>query len=187
MTADIIVIAVIGLSAFIGYIRGFIKSVSKLCCWIIAIILGKILNPYVSGFVKDSFLGEFIREKINEKASGLIPEELPLFFRRTGEATVNGIADTVTEIVSVLLIVIITFIIANLILKALNIVVKLPVISTANKFLGIVAGFVTGVLVVYLVLGLISAFGVHDGQEWLEQSIIAYTMYRHNIFMNFIF
>lgn len=187
MISDILIVAGIALSAYIGYKRGFVKNVSKLCCWIISIVVAKILNPYITEFVKQSFIGEFIQKNFEETSQSLIPEELPSFFHQAGETTANGLADTVIGIVSIILIVVITFVVANFIVGALSFIAKFPLISTADRLLGFVSGILTGVLIVYLVLSFITVFNVQEAHKWFEQSIIAYTMYRHNIFMNLIF
>ena len=64
MIADIIVIALIAFFAYIGYKKGFVKTVSKLCCLIIAVVVAKILHPIISVYVNESALGDFIRNKI---------------------------------------------------------------------------------------------------------------------------
>ena len=184
--ADIIVVAIVVISLIIGYKRGFVKSISKLICWVVAIFVAKLLNPIVSGFIKNSTMGEAITEKFSEGTQSLIPENMPQFIAGTGEGIALGLADVVISIVSVLIVVIATYIIANILVKVFNLVAKLPVISFVNRLLGAFAGLATGVIIVYLLLALVVVFNVSECQEMIDKSIIAYTLYRHNIFINFI-
>ena len=184
--ADIIVVAIMVISLVIGYKRGFLKSVSKLFCWIIAIIVAKFLNPTVSQFVSKSFIGEFIKQKFSETSQSLLPENIPQFIAGTGEGIAVGLADVVIGIVSILIVVVATYIIANLLVGALNIVAKLPVISFANRILGGLSGLAIGIIVVYVLMTLVVVFNVDECQEMIDKSIIAYTMYRHNVFIDFI-
>lgn len=184
--ADLIVVAIVGISLILGYKRGFVKSVSKLFCWIIAIVVAKFLNPQVSGFIANSFVGDFIRGKFNETSKSIMPENIPEFIAGTGEGIAVELADVVIGIVSVLVVVVATYIIANLLVRALNIVTKLPVISFANRILGGFSGLVIGIVIVYVLLSLVVVFNITECQEYIDKSIIAYTMYRHNIFIDFI-
>ena len=54
--ADIVVLAIIGLFAFISYKRGFVKTISKLVSWIIAVVVARAINPVVTEFIKKSFI-----------------------------------------------------------------------------------------------------------------------------------
>ena len=128
--ADIIVVAIMVISLVIGYKRGFLKSVSKLFCWIIAIVVAKFLNPTVSQFVAKSFIGEFIKQKFSETSRSLLPENIPQFIVGTGEGIAVELADVLMTLVVV--------------------------------------------------------FNIGECQEMIDKSIIAYTMYRHNVFIDFI-
>ena len=185
--ADIIVVAVILVSAIIGYKRGFIKSISKLLCWIIAITVAKFLNPVISGFVKNSVIGEAINKNFNETSQAIIPAEISWLVTDTGEELASGMADVVIDALSFLIVVIITYIIANLLVKSLNLVAKLPMISFVNRTLGLITGFVIGVIIVYGLLAVVEIFDISECKELIDMSVVAYTMYRHNIFANFIF
>ncbi len=186
MIADIIVVILIAFSAYRGYKRGFVKTISKLCCLVISIIVAKLLHPIINVYVMESSLGEFINEKISAQTDSVF-NGMPSFLHTAGEHTANGIADSVVNIVTILLIIVITYFIAKLIVNALNIIAKFPVISLFNRLLGFGAGFFVGAFVVYLVLSILIIADVQGVNKWLENSIIAYTMYRENILMNLIF
>lgn len=180
---DIIVVGIIGLCTYISYKRGFVKSVSKLCCWVVSVIVAKFLSPYVSGFVRESFVGDYINNKMAEA----VGENVSVFVRQVSEYTAEGATDVAVSIISVLLIIIITYFIANFIVGALNIVAKIPVISSADRFLGLVTGLVTGFFIVYLVLAVMVVADVQGVDMWIDSSVVAYHMFRHNILLDLIF
>ena len=184
--ADIIVVALIAFSAYFGYKRGLVKTVSRLCCIVISIIVAKLLHPVVSVYVAESSLGDFIREKVSEQ-TGSAFENLPFFMQEAGEYTANSIADSVVSIVTILLIIVVTYVVSKLIVNALNLVAKFPVISLFNRLLGLVAGLGVGVLVVCIVISILAITNPQGIQNWLEDSVIAYTMYRENVLINLIF
>ena len=183
MLADLIGAGIVILSIFIGYKRGFVKSVSKVCCWIISIIIAKFLNPYVTDFVKTTFVGDYIKDKITESMGN----DLPIFLRQASEYTAESITNTVVGIISVILIIVVAYIVANFIIGALNIVSKMPVLSTLNEFLGGVCGLATGIFIVYLVLAIMVVADINGADIWIENSIAIYHMYRHNFLLNMIF
>ncbi len=187
MIADIIVIAIALLSAYMGYKRGFIKTISRLCCIVISFIVAKFLNPYVSAYVRESFIGDFIYEKIANSADAALGENIPLFMKKAGEYTANGIADTAVSIVSVLAIIIVTYLVANFIVGALNVVAKFPVISFFNKICGLATGVFTGILITYILMAIASVSDFALVNKWFDGSAVAYKMYTDNILMNLFF
>lgn len=182
MVADVILAAVIGVFGYIGYKRGFVVTISKLCCWVIAAIVAKILNPYVSDFVRKTIIGEYI----NEKVAGMVGDDVPAFILQISKHTAEDVTGVVVGIISVLVIIIITFLLANFIMGALKIVKKLPVISSLDTFLGLVSGLATGIFAVYLVLGIFVIVDVQTVDTWIDSSIVAYHMYRHNALFDLI-
>lgn len=185
MIADIIVIALIAFFAYIGYKKGFVKTVSKLCCLIIAVVVAKILHPIISVYVNESALGDFIRNKISVKADSALGD-MPMFLLDAGNQAVNSVADSVISIITILLIIVVTYFASKIIVMALNLVAKFPGISFFNKLSGFVVGAVVGVFVVYLVISVLVITDSANVQKWLEDSVIAYTMYRENFLLNLI-
>ena len=186
MTADIIVVALIVLSAYMGYKKGLVKTLSKLCCLIVSIIVAKLLHPIISVYVKESSLGNFINEKISAQTEAVF-DGMPSFLQKAGDFTANSIADSVVSVVTILLIIVVTYFVAKFIVNALNIVAKFPIISTFNRLLGFGAGFFVGIFMVYLIISILVVTDAQGVHKWLENSVIAYTMYRENILMNIIF
>ena len=185
MLADIIIIAFIVLSAYFGYKKGFVRTVSKLISFIISIILAKKLHPIITAYIRNSFIGEFINSKIADKTDSIITDSAPLFIQNAGHSTVNEITDTIVTVLTIVFIIIITFIAVYFLIKALDLVSRLPVISWFNHLAGFVAGFFWGILWVYILLALIAV--INTDISWLENSSIAITMFKDNYLMNIIY
>ena len=185
MVADIIVVVIVAFSVYMGYKKGLVKTLSKLCCLIVSVIVAKFLHPVISVYVMESSLGDFINEKISAQTDSAF-DGMPEFLQEAGNYTATDIADSVVSVLTILLIVIITYFASKLIVSALKIVAKLPVISTFNRFTGMIAGFFMGVFFVYLIMSVLVIADVQGVQKCIEDSVIAYTMYRENILMKFI-
>ena len=185
MLADIIIIAFMVLSAYFGYKKGFVKTVSKLISFVVSIILAKNLHPVISGYIRNSFIGDFINSKITDKAESIINESAPSFIQNAGHSKVNEITDMIVTVVTIIFIIIITFIAVYFLIKAIDLVSRLPVISWINRLAGLVAGFFWGVLLVYTMLALIAV--VSPDVSWMEDSSVAIIMFKDNYLMNMIY
>ncbi len=185
MLADIIVIAFIVLSAYFGYKKGFVRTVSKLISLVVSIILARILHPVITGYVRNSFIGDFINGKIADNADSLITENAPLFIQKAGHETANELTDTIVTVLTIIFIIIVTFIAVYFLIKALDLVSRLPVISWFNRLTGFVAGFFWGIFLAYILLAFVAV--INPDATWMENSSVAVTMFKDNYLMNIIF
>lgn len=184
MVADIILVAFLCLSIYLGYKKGFVKTISKLLCFVISIVAGKILHPHISGFVSETVVGEFISSKFTDETH-LVTEGTNSIIKQAANGAMEGLADMAVSVVTALIIIIVVFIISNFVVRSIDLVAKLPVISALNKLLGLVAGFAVGVITIYLVFLVIAV--VNIDASWIEGSTIAAGMFKENIIMNMIF
>ena len=187
MTADIIVVLIIAFSAYIGYKKGFVRAISKLCCFIVAIIAAKLLHPRVTELVSNSVVGETIRKKVAESYSGYVGGNIPSFMQSIGDQTANGISELAVSVVSVIAIIIITYFVAKLAAASLNLFAKMPVVSLFNRVIGFAIGALAGLLIAYAVVSLVILADVQGVEKWMEGSVIAYKMYHENFILNLIF
>lgn len=187
MTADIIVVLIIAFSAYLGYKKGFVRSISKLLCFVVAIIAAKLLHPKVTEIVSNSFIGKTIREKVLESYSGHLGENIPSFMQKAGDYTANGISELAVSIVSVLAIIVITYFVAKLAAASLNLFAKMPVVSFFNRVIGFVIGGLAGVLIAYALISLVILADVQGVESWMEGSVIACKMYNENLILDLIF
>ena len=206
MIADIIVIAILALSIFLGYRKGLVELGIKLVSVIIAIVLTLILyRPITNIIINTTSLDENLEQAIlNEGQKIINPEEQ--------KEETNQIQNPEQEIVSevenhiqnemlpeaarelsiniiracVMLILYIVIKIALKFVTALaNLVAKLPILNQFNKLGGIIYGAIRGLLIIYVVLLLISFFGQVNPQNKIhteiQNSFITKEMYNKNI------
>ncbi len=195
MIADIIVIAVVVVSIFLGYKSGFLKSLINVVSYIASIILSFLFYPVLSDFLMDTPLYTFFVEKIGEKypAEGIIQTEwqfLEKYIKGAEGAVSAAIAELLINIVSFILIVIIFKIAIKLIGNALNLFACLPVIKQFNRLGGAVLGGLLGILVVYIAMALMVTITPIDSLDKatteIQKSTFAQEMYNNNIILKFI-
>mgnify|MGYP001852549654 CR=1 FL=1 len=206
MIADIIIIAILALSIFLGYRKGLVELGIKLVSVIIAIVLTLILyRPITNIIINTTSLDENLEQAILNQGQKIInPEEQ--------KEETNQIQNPEQEIVSevenhiqnemlpeaarelsiniiracVMLILYIVIKIALRFVTALaNLVAKLPILNQFNKLGGIIYGAIRGLLIIYVLLLLISFFGQVNPQNKIhteiQNSFITKEMYNKNI------
>ena len=196
---DIIVIALIALSIFLGYRKGFIELSVKLLAFIIALIVTLILyRPISSLIINNTSLDETIQNAIIENVDGNSEEENNASENTNSENqntennnTENNVIENFTnemkaeimpEVAKDLSIniinagvIIILYILIRIALKFItalaNLVAKLPIIKQVNKLGGIIYGLARGIIIVYVVLLIISFVGTINPQNEMHKQI----------------
>ena len=195
MIADIIVVAVVAVSIFLGYRSGFLKALINVVSYIASIILSFLFYPILSGFLMDTPIYTFFVKKIAEKypADGLIQTEwqfLEKYIEGAEGAVAAAVAELLINIISFILIVIIFKIAIKLIGNALNLFARLPVIKQCNRLGGAVTGGLFGILVVYIVMALMVTVAPLDRldkvTDEIQKSTFAQEMYNNNIILSLI-
>lgn len=192
MIADVIIIAVLALSIFLGYKKGLIELGISLCAVVIAIVATLILyRPITNLIVNTTNLDETIENKIVENIS--IDEQ-----GGEGENSIQGqiqneiLPTTAREIsisiirTGVMLILYIVIRIALRLVTALaNLIAKLPILEQFNEIGGVIFGAIRGIALIYIVLLIISFVGQVNStnviHKEIDNSIIAKEMYKNNI------
>lgn len=100
------------------------------------------------------------------------------------------LANICINIISLVMIFVAVLIISKVVLSALNLFAKLPILSFINKTCGLGVGLLQGVLIVWIA-GIIVTFFYYDPAltsliTLLKQSPIALYLYNHNILLYFI-
>lgn len=180
---DLIVVAFIGLSIFLGYKKGLIGVAIKILSFFISIILAFVLCGPVATLIRekttlDDNIGQSIHQmlKAKEETNGnqtiQVNENMPEFVTTFIEEEINKvatnaqneIANVVSKNVTNAIINAISFIGIFIVAKILLIILKmfseqiaeLPILKQFNQAGGIAYGVLRGFFVVYLVLGIIS-------------------------------
>ncbi len=214
---DLIVIAILLLSIFLGYKKGLIGVAFKILSFIIAIIITLILYRPVSNYIiNNTEFAKTIENTITEKLSttnieeGKIDEtstdlpnvvvnyinnEIVSTVNETGEALVQIVAKDLSQTIINLIVVIAIFLITRLLLlfaKAiLSAVAELPIIKQFNEVGGIIYGILRGILLIYVLLAIISLIlPMLDKTAILgaiNNSIITKILYNNNLILMLFF
>lgn len=185
--ADIILIAILIIFARLGAKRGLIKTLMGAVSTLLSLVLTALIyNPF-SQMLYNSPVGEYVRGFVKR-----------LFEEKTQNGIIIPLLDKAIETASMLIINIISFIIIIIAVKLiltflsrfLNIAAKLPVIKQLNSLLGMFAGAVSGILICYIIVGIIGTLNGEGNisvlKESIENSYIAIKMYEDNFVSNLI-
>lgn len=204
MILDIILIALLVLAFFIGYKKGFVKSVWKITALILTIALIFILKAPAVKFLSGTNLAATINTKISEslpQGGGVDIAQtlnLPEFLRGEVDSQITTeqglpISDTVNSSLTSLFITIIAciglFIIIRLILAAVFMIItavtELPLIKGVNKLVGGLLGAVNILFIVYLLLAVMSLFASADSVlfEGINNTQLVKYLYNYNILL----
>ncbi len=204
---DIIIIAIIALSIFLGYRKGLIELAIKLCAFVIAIVITLILYKPVSNLIiNTTSIDETIENSILEKANDVMEDEedeepsLEINPASTEELSEEikqeakeGLLPEAARGLSVNIVrggvIIILYVLIRIALRFVtalaNLVAKLPILKQFNKAGGAIYGALRGILIIYVCLIIISIFGQinpeNDIHQNIEQSTLGKTMYENNI------
>ncbi len=169
---DIGVILIFALAVFIGHKRGFIKTMSGVLAFVAALTVAMLLKAPIAGLVYDKAveppLLETLETSVNSVTEGYnsLPEVVRhLLFSAgvaSGEQLSGQAADLlrtavypVVETLCSFVLFLIGYIAASILLKAADLVAKLPLLKQINGALGFVAGIISGVLWVALAISVL--------------------------------
>ena len=181
---DLILIAFFVLFIFLGYKKGLAGSLIKLCSFVIALILALVLFKPVGNIIKDNtqldenikntVVETFIKKDESEEENmpndliENISSEIENATTEVVDTTAQSISDTIINIGAGILV----FIVARLLLIIVSIfvkqIVKLPIIGLVDKVGGIAYGAVEGIVIIYIVLGLISLTSL----IWVDNAVV---------------
>lgn len=212
--ADLIVIAIIALSVFIGVKRGFLRSVIGFLSIIISLILAVWTYPVVADVINNTEIKATITEAVEnslgeeptiakeekEEESGfsILPKTAQETIEKQKEAitetaiqtTAQTVSTLAVNIISILLVFVVVRLIMFLISTTLGFITKLPVIKSVNRLLGGALGTLCGILSVYLILTLITFNTALNSNaaigKAVKESYIASQMYDNNFIVDWI-
>lgn len=181
---DGIAIALFALMVYMGYKNGFIRSVSGVLSFVLALVLSSALAAPVADYVYTAGIQPTVIEKLEDNLGKDSPtvdrldealEDMPAFI--TSQLALSGISDgetllkyvgkvpkgesaidkiestivrpvvyPVLEAVFSLVLFVVLQVLLGFALRLLNLLAKLPIIKKINKWAGLVAGAIQGVL-----------------------------------------
>ncbi len=209
--ADVVLIVFIALCIAVGIARGLVKSLFGLGSIVFSLVLALTLYPIVSGLLAQSPVGGFVAEQVEKifgqeesasdnmtNASDTEEQEENQFLPDIIQSSVDGVTKqasmTVSEIALNIISMLIVFLLVRIILwvvaKLLDVATKLPVIHGCNKVLGGLFGAISGMLIVYVVLGLLAFTTLlnttTDFGRTVQNSLFLSEMYENNILLYFL-
>ena len=181
--ADLIAVCFISLYAYIGLKKGFVKSIINLSSTLISLLLTSFIYHPVSEFLYKAGAGdkakEFAIKLLESKAESVILE-------RTAEAASVVIVNVISFIAVIFIIKIILMFLSG----TINFITKFPLIKQVNSLFGMVIGFVSGVIITYIVVGIIAALGENEIvsviKNHIENSYFVILMYEDNMIANLL-
>jgi len=205
---DVVIIAILLLSIFIGYKRGLINVIFNLCAFILAIVITWILYTPVSNYViNNTGLDESIKSvvikngvaeedsKETENNNEFIEKYVSKSIKNAKNNMVKSSADVIAEKTVAIIVAIGLFIVVRIALILLKFVINgianLPLIKQFNEVGGLIYGAISGMFVIYLLLAicflLMSVNNIEAVTNTIDSSFVTKFLYNNNIILNVIF
>ena len=187
---DIVLIAIIILSAFLGYKKGLVKLGAKLVAGIIAIILTLIVYKPVSNFViAHTSIDEKIEEAIVENTNSYLNNEDNkdnVVINHVGNEMLPGesrkIAEGAVYAITALVLFLIVKIILSIVISLMDFITNLPILKQFNEVGGIIYGGIRGIIIVFiciLLMGVITKVNPENKlNETIEDTYITKIVYK---------
>ena len=201
---DILLVAIIWITAIKGYKKGLVKTIYALVAFIVAAVITTLFYEQVAEYMMSlPFVQEMI-VKLNQNIAETIISNtninmfMPVWMGETvmGAVQTAGItaAGKLVEIIIMIATVLVTFFLSKLLLGlvagVLDAVMKLPILDTVNKTGGLLAGLIKGVRIVLVCFGVISMFVTAEKYQYIHnlvnETYIAKYFYNNNILMRMI-
>ena len=205
MILDIIILAILVFSAFLGYKKGLVgvlvSVIALLLSIILAIFLQGTLADYLSnetniGSTIESSVKEMMEEQIKENKNEKIDVNeknkfLEMFFdteKLTNSAVSEGSKKVTTFIlkgISFVAIFVIVFVICYILRMVLNIVFSLPILGSVNKIGGVGVNILKSLFKIWVVLAICSFISFTPKLSFIydiiDSSILTKFLYNNNI------
>lgn len=202
MLADVCVIVIVAFFIYTGYRSGLMKSFVKIASYIISIVISFFLYPVIADVLVKTPLYDKLTKLIGEKYimqnfTEPAADTFGVFAKYLGEGiqnASNGIAEAIAGLLINILAFVIVLVLSKIIIRVVgsvfNIFAKLPVIKQFNRLGGAALGGISGIVVLYIVCGVMLLFSPIDTQSRIaaeiEASTFASEIYENNIILNFI-
>lgn len=210
IVVDLIIIAVVLLFILLGYRKGLTGSLIKLLSFIIAVVISLVFykplanilidNTQIDENIKASMTETFIHEQETETDEeknmpstilDSINKDIENATETAKKEAVDATTITIIRVASIIVLFLIVRILLIIVGLFANQITKLPVIRQADKIGGVVYGAVEGMVIVYMVLGIISLASVIWSDNILitaiTKSALGEMLYNNNIILKILF
>ncbi len=188
MVVDLIIVATLALSIYLGYKKGLIELGIKAISVIIALVITLILYRPISDFIinntkLDDKIQQTILSKNNDEADNKIKNEiLP--------EVANQLAENIVRTGIMLILYFVIKVLLRFISALANFIAKLPILNQFNKIGGILFGTMRGLILIYVLLIIVKFVGEINPTNKLhleiENSFIGKEMYNKNVIELFL-
>ena len=217
---DLVIVLVLLVFVFLGYKKGLTGSLLKLLSFVIAIVVAFMFYKPVAKYIKQNTeMDDKIRASIvdtfdkqeeeikeekeeaeeeKEGIKGIIFKEISEDIKNTANQTrteiVDKSADKITDTVINVGSGIAIFLAARIILMIISFFIKgiteLPIIKQIDKTGGIIYGFVEGMIIIFIVFGIISVITLAVPENTIvtaiTKSAIGNMLYNNNLILNIL-
>jgi len=208
MILDAVVLAILALCIYLGYRRGLIRTLFKLCSFLASIFLAWMLYPIVANWLRTTPVYDGIKNFLLTNMSleeagaqtgaqliegfplpGVLQEVLLAHYQSAMQETIASVeifvarffADLATNMLAIVLVFIAVWVLLRILSGMLDIVSKLPVINTFNRIGGIAAGLLKGALVCWAGMTVVVFFFLSPTmQAQLNASWVGIWFYENN-------
>lgn len=176
---DIILLAILILSAFLGYKKGLVKLGAKLFAGIIAIIVIIIIYKPVSNIIiNNTSIDEKIKDAIIKNTTSFINENTEVPNTVTNQVTgeilpeeAKNIAKNAVYAITAIILFIFVKIALSIVISLMDSVANLPILKQFNEIGGIVYGIVRGILIIFICVLLMGVFTKINPESKLNSEI----------------
>ncbi len=210
---DIVIFFIIGISVFLGFRKGFLKTVTGFLAIVLSLALACFFQQPVAEYLKNTPVYSTVYEntyglievpeeetaRLSDYGTGKLnlPREILDGMQKGIDTAEDSVADAVSETVanlalnicSILLVFLGVRLLLLLITSLAGILSRLPVIGWGDGLLGALFGLLRGILITYIILALATfAATMSPGggiAKAIKQSEFAKVMYHHNFLIDF--
>lgn len=200
MIVDLVIIAILALSVFLGYKKGLVSLAIGLFAFLIAIVVTFVLcKPISSLIINNTKIDENITNSIVKNVEGWLEkgEEKEVNNKLIASAKEGALEQTARSLAeniifgAVMLVLFVGVRIALIFVSAIaNLVAKIPILKQFNKVGGLLYGALRGLLIVYVALIIVNVWSQFSPNNVvnknLSNSYVGKAMSEYNIF-NVIF
>ena len=176
---DIILLAILILSTFLGYKKGLVKLGAKLFSGIIAIIVIIIIYKPVSNIIiNNTSIDEKIQDTIIQNTTSFIDEKSQLPNTVTNQVAdevlqkeAKNIAKNAVYAITAIILFIFVKIALSIVISLMDSVANLPILKQFNEIGGIIYGLVRGILIIFICVLLMGVFTKINPESKLNSEI----------------
>lgn len=182
--ADIILIIIIAFFAYKGAKRGFARTLVGVLSTFLSLIIGMLIYRPVSIWLYNSAFSDVVREYIGTFFEKNVQGGLSLIIN--SQSNIEALTILSINAISFIMVILLSKIIVSFLARIINIAAHLPVIREANALLGMAIGILSGLLVSYIIVGIVPLLGGQSQSvlETIENSFITSILYDNNLITN---